>query len=169
MVTKEERAEKIKEILRTRARQIFVVLMVVLLVLRVYLYWVESQFTSPPTAKPSELTNLTSVIRKDTLDAVQAIIKPLPELTTSTYSILARIDMFDAKAVNASDSVIARSNQMVGQAQAALDQGTVADAQRLLEDALSVNPGSVAGRALKKKIQDKVAAANNATSATQPK
>jgi predicted negative regulator of RcsB-dependent stress response len=162
----EERAEKIREIIRTRGRQIIMGLMGLLL-LRGYIFWVDSEFHSDATAQPQQLNSLNTVITQATLDAVQTIITPLPDLTTSSYAVLARIDMFDPKTVINADTLNARTNQTVTQARSALDQGNVAEAQRLLEDAGANNPGSPTAHALRKKIQEKIAAdANKPPSST---
>jgi predicted negative regulator of RcsB-dependent stress response len=169
--SKEEKIQKIKDWVKKNATRLFLTGMALLLVGRLYIWWNESNYTIPPdqTAMPIEIQKLTDTLDETKVEFTQVVkmITPLPDLTTTSYFALTQFNMFDPKSISGADGLIARTNPVVDQAQAAYAAKDIPGAKRLLAQALALNPNQKNGIKLRDEINAYVMKAQAAaTSAT---
>lgn len=149
----QETFQKLAARYRGKANQLFVIGMGVLLALRVVLFLFEANYNAPAHVEPA-MTTIEQTLKTDgpTYQRVHQLTQPLPPYEKSEYLMLGKINVFDAKQMQGRAELEKRANDKYNEAFTLFKQGRYGDAQRAVDETLSLMPSHARAKELKGQI-----------------
>lgn len=161
-----QQSQKFKAFMQPQ--RLFLAGMVLLLLVRVFVYLGEAGTSGVAKVEPESITNLSSQINKDAYDKVHRMTEPWKDYKQSDYALLANFNMFDPKMALDAAAMEKRAEQTYDEAKAAFDAGNVTLANQKIDEVLNLIPSFKKARDLRKEIETKAKdAATSATAAAQ--
>ena len=151
-MTLQNSGQKLKESLKGKGGTVFIVLLLVLLLFRVYVRLAESAGAEKPV-KPEIVSLRSGVDRGDDLyKSVKSMLEQWKPFENSDYRTLVRDNPFDSKTVASAKELDDRVEASVMNAIAALDRGDIDEALRLAQEALTIQPKNLRAKQLENKL-----------------
>jgi hypothetical protein len=155
-VASQESLQQYKDLFRSRAHQLFLLGMGLLLALRILLLLMENNYTVEETEiqKPN---NIADSFKPDSdgyknYVKVHEMLQPMEDFRKSDYWMLASYNMFDPKRILEAKNYEEHADQIFGEAQSAFKTGNTTESLRLVNEALSYQPNHAFAQRLRLNI-----------------